>query len=127
MREPDATFTITDSSSQTTTTQDAVYPAEPEEGCPVNRLARTRYAGILPAVAMSIFFSAASVIIDPRTVFADESSVRLSSQRLSRRRISLAEARQIALDVLQLAEFRRGKFAELEGAQFISLYGWSVE
>lgn len=128
MPEVDPTITAIPVSSGSISTQSLGYAIETEEGYFGLRPTRKHYAGILPAVALSLFFSTASVLNDPRIyVLYYDSSVRLSPQRADRRRISLAEARQIALDVVRIAEQRRAKFAELEGTQFVSLCGWTEQ
>ena len=82
--------------------------------------------GIFPTIALSFFLSTASVLNDPRTVFAADSSVLLASMRRTRR-ISLAEARRIALDTVCRAEERARIAAEREAADFMTLFGWNPE
>jgi len=82
------------------------------------------FAGLVPTVALSIFFSTASLFSDPRMMFSIDSSTVLGPQRPARRRISLAEARRRALQMVLLCENRRLNFAELEGREFEALYGW---
>lgn len=88
-----------------------------------------RFVPIPPAMALSVFLSTASVLADPRTIFATDSSVLLESLRRGRqgRRVSLAEAREIALDAVRRARARSRAAAELEGADFRALFGWNDE
>jgi hypothetical protein len=95
----------------------------PESAVPLRRgQIQKRYLGVVPAVALSLLFSGASVLSDPRGLFLRESSVILGYQRPTRRRISLGEARQIALWTLLRAEERWEEFARREAAQFAALY-----
>jgi hypothetical protein len=91
---------------------------------------RSHYAaalsGIVPLLTLSVLFSASA----PGTVrlaalLSQDSSVVFSRQRPTRRRVTLAQARQFALQALHIAEAARVRFAEIEGAYFTDLYEWS--
>lgn len=87
---------------------------------------RWRFRHMLPSVALSIFISTASVFNDPWLgTFPRESSA-VFGLRPARRRISLAEARRIALSTMTAADQRRVEFAQLEGEQFLALYDWEL-
>lgn len=115
---------VTSSSSEAIITHVPTYLGETEKGW---ERTRGSYPKFFPAVALPVFFSTASVLNDPRTLFTRESSVTFAYQKPSRRRISLAEARQIALDSIIIAERRRARFAELEGVNFSTLYNWTEQ
>jgi hypothetical protein len=90
-----------------------------------SRLARRKYGGKWPALAVSVLLSTASVLNDPRPLIGPrDSSVSFGAFRPTRRRISLAEARQIALETMRTAEERRARFATIEGEIFLMLYDW---
>ena len=86
-----------------------------------------RHLGILPAVALSFLFSGASALSDAPLLFSDDSSVVFTQQKPLRRRVSLSEARTIALKSLRLSEERRSLFAEQEASDFASTYDWRRE
>lgn len=74
-----------------------------------SHLALVRAAGLVFAIGPW------TVVGEPRPIISLDSSVILASQHLRRRRVSLNEAREVALEVLRLAEQRRMAFAQLEG------------
>lgn len=120
---PTTTFMAT-STSETGTARSTIFPGTLEWRYVLPDTKGTRRLAIFPAFALSIFLSTASVLNDPRIIYPGDSSVTLGQQKPTRRRISLAEARRMALDTLWLAEHRRDQFAELEAVQFSALYEW---
>lgn len=86
-----------------------------------------RYLGVWPAMALSLVVSGASVVSDPRPIVIEDSSVVLGYQRPARRRVSLPEARQIALLALRRAEERWERFSDREAAVFMSFYSEAWE
>ena len=103
----------------------AVYPATGPQWYKREYAGRL-YPRFISAIAASLFFSTASVLNDPRTFFYVDSSVVLGAQRPARRKVSLWEARQLALQAFWSSERRRAEFAELEGREFEQLYRWEV-
>lgn len=81
-----------------------------------------RHLGLWPALALSLVTSGATVPNEPSVVFVGESSVVFGHQRPARRRVTLHEARQIALMTLRRAEERWEKCSDREAAVFMSLY-----
>ncbi len=94
---------------------------------PRQRATRTwpRYRRIFP-LTLSMLFSVSAPGVGRRDFLLNqESSVILSRQRPTRRRVTLAQARQFALQALYVAEAARARFAELDAAYFSNLYEWS--
>lgn len=111
----------TDLIAETTSTGDiheTLRPAGPRVW------SRRLYLGLGPLLALPMIFSTSTLGVPP--LLTQESSVILSRQRPNRRRVTLAEARQIALEVLRAAESERARFAQIEGLYFAELYEWPV-
>lgn len=87
-------------------------------------LTRRRYLNPLPALALSLWVSTATVFGDrPRTLYLD-SSVILGSQRPRWQRISLGEARKIALQAVWRDVERSRLAAQREAAEFTEWFDW---
>ena len=75
----------------------------------------TAFAHIIPLLTLSMLFSASAPgAARLNTLLSQESSVILGRQRPTRRRVTLAQARQFALEALHIAEAARSRFAEME-------------
>lgn len=95
-----------------------------EPGMPAGRTPRS---GVFTTAALSIFLSTASLFADPRTVFLVDPAATFSRRRSTRRRISFAEAREIALDAIERERTRFADAAEREGLYFTNLFAWKSE
>jgi hypothetical protein len=95
-----------------------------EPGMPAGRPTRS---GVFATTALSIFLSTASLFADPRTVLLVDPAATFARRRSTRRRISLVEAREIALDAVKRERTRFADAAELEGLYFTTLFGWKPE
>lgn len=120
MFEPESATVLVNWSTEILSTASSTgsEPAVPLRGWQIQK----KYLGVLPAMALSLFFSGASVLFDPRGIFVRDASVVFTYQRPARRRITLADARQIALWTLHRAEERWDEFARREASQFAALY-----
>jgi hypothetical protein len=90
---------------------------------PINYRARA----VIPGLALSLFLSTASILGDPLRILHRDASVVAGRRALQRRRISISEARQIALDAIRSEEARYSKAAEREGREFRRLFNWETE
>jgi len=102
------------------------YDLDSEESL-VSVVARRRYPSIFPAFALSLFVSTASAFSDPWRFFQSDPSVVLGLQHPRRQRISLAEARRIALQSVLRDVARARRAAEIESTYFTEWFGWKPE
>ena len=84
---------------------------------------RPRRAAILPGLFLSLVMSGASAVLEPRRSLLSDSSVVFAKRRPMRRRISLSEARGLALTALRMSDERWERFVESEAKNFRFLYG----
>jgi hypothetical protein len=86
-----------------------------------------RHFSVLPGLALSIFFSTASIVGGTRGLIEQEPSVVLTRRPTVRRPISIAEARQIAIETIRAEAERYEAAAAREGVEFSELFGWKPE
>ncbi len=80
---------------------------------------------IAPHIAFVLFASTGTAVGNAEPQPVVETSVVLASRRPQHRRVSIREARLIALEVVHRANRRRQAFAEREALEFASLFGES--